>query len=59
MMFQWLQRLFCFHKDQEFLWNIHGDAIIEKGWKRSVWKCRDCKAVIYKDKLHVDNCGND
>lgn len=54
----WLKRLLCFHKKLDFLWNIHGDAILENGWKRSVWKCQACKAVVYKDKLHVDNCGN-
>ena len=46
-----LKRLFCRH-DLVFVRNIYGDEIIERGWKRSLWKCNHCGAVVAKDELH-------
>jgi ribosomal protein L37AE/L43A len=48
---RFLKRLFCRH-DLEFVRNIYGDEIIERGWKRSLWKCKTCGAVVAKDELH-------
>lgn len=46
-----LKRLFCRH-ELEFVRNIYGDEIIERGWKRSLWRCQKCGAVVEKDELH-------
>lgn len=46
-----LDRLFCRHF-YVFERNIHGDEIIAKNWKRSVWKCVDCGKEALRDKLH-------
>lgn len=35
-----------------FLRNIFGDEIIEKGYKRSVWKCCFCQKIEYRNQLH-------
>ena len=55
----WLKRLFCFHRSVTFERNIYGDEILAHGMKRSQWRCNACGARVFKDKLHVDNCGND
>jgi ribosomal protein L37AE/L43A len=46
-----LKRLFCGH-NLEFVRNIYGDEIIERGWKRSLWRCSKCGAMVAKDALH-------
>lgn len=48
----WLQRLFCRHKDTSFVRNIHGDEIIAYGYKRSIWRCSACGKLVPKDELH-------
>lgn len=49
---KWLKRLFCRHKDTSFVRNIYGDEIIECGYKRSIWRCNECGARVFKDALH-------
>lgn len=46
------KRLFCRHPEQEFVRNIYGDEIVDWNYKRSIWKCQYCGAVIAKDELH-------
>lgn len=46
-----IKALFCSH-DFEFVRNIHGDEIIERGWKRSLWKCTKCEDTKTKPELH-------
>lgn len=48
---QFFRRLFCQH-EFDFVRNIHGDEIIECGWKRSIWKCRKCGKINLGDLLH-------
>ena len=50
-MITWLKRLFCKHKNLVFIRTLYGDEVIEYGWKRSAWKCTDCNAIVFKDKL--------
>jgi hypothetical protein len=50
-MLNFLKRLFCKH-DLDFFRNIYGDEIIERGWKRSLWRCRKCSKIIAKEELH-------
>jgi hypothetical protein len=47
-----LKRLLCKHKEQTFIRNIYGDEIIDCGYKRSVWRCTNCDAIIFADELH-------
>lgn len=44
------KRLFCKH---EYEWerNIYGDEINYCGGKRSIWKCKKCGKIQYRDKL--------
>lgn len=53
-MTRWFKRLLCRHRDLEFARNIHGDEIRERGWKRSLWQCTRCGAVVPKTDLHYD-----
>lgn len=46
-----LKRLFCRH-EFEFVRNIYGDEIIERGWKRSIWRCKHCGKTVERDELH-------
>jgi hypothetical protein len=46
---KWLKKLFCKHKFR-FMRNIHGDEIIERGGKRSIWACECCRTTIARDK---------
>ena len=46
-----IKRLFCRHT-YLFVRNIYGDEIIERGWKRSLWKCVKCGASVPGDYLH-------
>ncbi len=46
-------RLFCRHSgDLEFVRNLHGDEIVEHGFKCSVWRCERCGALVYGDELN-------
>lgn len=45
------RRAFCSHT-LVFVRNIHGDEIIEHGYKRSEWKCSLCGKRIFKDHVH-------
>lgn len=47
----WFKRLFCSHRF-EFVRNIYGDEIIERGWKRSIWRCSVCGKIEARDELH-------
>jgi len=47
-----MRRLFCRHASVTFVRNIYGDAIILSGYKRSIWKCQDCGAVLHRAELH-------
>lgn len=44
---------YCQHPRLSFEWNIYGDLILYCG-KRSVWRCDDCDAYVWKDELHPD-----
>lgn len=48
---KWIKRLFCKH-EYEFLCNIYGDEVIWCNWHRSVWRCKKCGALVYRDNLH-------
>lgn len=51
-MIAFFKRLFCKHYKVTFVRNIYGDEIIERGWKRSLWKCVKCGASVPSDYLH-------
>ena len=40
-----LKKLFCDHKDMEFVANVHGDDINRLDGARSLWKCKACGKV--------------
>lgn len=40
---RFIRQLLCSH-DWTHVCNIHGDMILEYGYKRSVWKCNKCNA---------------
>lgn len=46
-----IKRLFCKH-DYGFVRNIYGDEIIQSGFKRSIWKCRNCGKAKYSEHLY-------
>ena len=48
---EFLRRLFCRHTFK-FDRNIYGDEIIERGWKRSLWRCSKCGASTARNELH-------
>ena len=48
---KFLRRLFCRHTFK-FDRNIYGDEIIERGWKRSLWRCSKCGASTARNELH-------
>lgn len=48
---RFLKRMFCRH-EIEFVRDIYGDEIIERGWKRSIWKCSRCGKIVMRDQLH-------
>lgn len=56
-MIAWLKCLLTGH-DLTFVRNLYGDEIINRGWNRSVWRCRKCAAIRDKKKLHSpgDDC---
>jgi Zn-finger protein len=49
-----LKRWFCQHS-YVFVRNIYGDEIIEKGWKRSIWRCQNCGKTHWDDVLVRDH----
>ena len=49
---KWIKRLFCKH-EYEFLRNIYGDEINYCGGYRSIWRCKKCGALEYRDKLNL------
>lgn len=49
----WIKILFCKH-EYEFLRNIYGDEINWCGGYRSIWKCKKCGNLEYKDELYND-----
>lgn len=48
---KFLKRVLCRH-DIEFVRNIYGDEIIQRGWKRSIWRCKRCGKAVDRDELH-------
>lgn len=47
----WFKRFFHTHRF-EFVRNIYGDEIIERGWMRSIWRCSVCGKTKDRDELH-------
>ena len=47
-----IKRLFCRHNNIEFIRNIYGDEI-NTADARSVWKCKYCGKILYKDELNL------
>ena len=43
---KFLKRLLCRHSF-EFVRNIYGDEVIERGWKRAIWRCKHCGCVTH------------
>jgi len=52
-MLGFIKRFFCKH-DLTFVRNIYGDEIIMSGYKRSIWKCAKCGALVFKEDLQRD-----
>ncbi len=53
---RWLIRgLFCRHV-WTFYRNIYGDEIIERGWKRSEWRCPKCGWFQLRGELEIERC---
>lgn len=47
---KFLKRLLCRHR-LEFVRNIYGDEIIDRGGKRSLWRCARCGKTSVRDEL--------
>lgn len=47
-----IKQFFCKHNNIEFIRNIYGDEINTAN-ARSVWKCKYCGKIIYKNKLNL------
>lgn len=47
-----LRQLFCQHSHTQFIRNLYGDESIEHGWKRSLHRCKSCKAIVSSNALH-------
>jgi len=48
-----LLSLFCLHRGEKtFVRNIHGDEVIHRGYKRSIWQCNHCGATCLDDNYH-------
>lgn len=47
-----LKRLFCRHRNLQFVRNISGDEINDRGGARSLWRCADCQAVVSRDDFN-------
>lgn len=52
VMFGFIKRLLCRHRDLAFVRNLYGDQIIHAGYKRSEWRCCKCGAWVLKGALH-------
>ena len=46
--------ILCKH-DFEFVRNIYGDQIRYNSWNRSMWKCKKCGKLKYKQNLFNDD----
>ena len=46
-----IKRLCCEH-EYEFVRNIHGDEINWCGGYRSIWRCKKCGNIQYRDELN-------
>ena len=51
-MMKWIKRLFCEH-EYEFVRNIYGDEINACGEYRSIWKCKKCGKIEYRQNLQM------
>jgi len=51
MIIKFLKRMFCKHRNQDFIRNIYGDEIIASGWNRSLWHCKDGGKIIENPRL--------
>lgn len=55
-MCSFIKRLICKHESIEFIRNVYGDEIHflsnDKITVRSIWKCKKCGKIIYKDRLN-------
>ena len=52
------KRLFCKH-EYEFVRNIHGDEINWCGGYRSLWRCKKCNKLQWRESLYKEeniNC---
>lgn len=58
-MLKLIKRLLCKHERLAFVRNLYGDQIIMVGYKRSEWKCQNCGAWVWKDRLHDDQAKGD
>lgn len=47
-----IRRLFCQHREFDFVRNIHGDEINQCGGKRSLWRCRGCGSDVLSADLY-------
>lgn len=47
-----LKRLFCRHRNLQFVRNISGDEINDRGGARSLWRCADCKTAVSRDDYY-------
>ena len=56
-----LRKILCKHKDIEdieFIRNVYGDEINQLSGKnivRSIWRCKNCRRIIYKGNLYMDD----
>ena len=53
----WFKGLFkkCEH-EYEFVRNIYGDEINYRGGYRSIWKCKKCGKIEYREHLQTSIC---
>jgi hypothetical protein len=49
VMDRWFRRILCNHQQKAFVRNIYGDEIILMGYKRSIWRCKNCDKLFYED----------
>ena len=53
----WFRKIlqnYCCDHDWKFVANIYGDQINYCGGKRSIWKCKKCGKIKYRDDLYYD-----
>lgn len=51
LIINFIKSWFCKH-EYEFVRNIHGDEINYLNGKRSIWKCKKCGKLQYRDELN-------